>query len=136
VLSLSAGTAAALADQAPPAQGTPEQGVPQPQPPTHQQPPAPSDPPPPSDPPAAPAEPTVLSMSGELTAVDTEKKTLTVKGSDGTETIFIYNDDTKVSGSQENVAGLATASGATVMVEYTKTGDDLIATSIKVEAKS
>jgi hypothetical protein len=128
VFSLSAGAGIALA-QAPPAQGTPQQGVPEQQPPTNQRPAPPAAP-------AEPQEPAAKSMSGELTNVDTEKKALTVKGSDGVETIFQYNDDTKVSGSAENVAGLATSSGSKVTVEYKQDGNDRLATAIEVEAKS
>jgi glucose/arabinose dehydrogenase len=129
VASLSAGASLAVAgqQQAPPQQEAPQQGAPDRQP-APQQPPAPTQP--------APEEPALQSISGELSSVDTEKKTLTVKVADGAEMIFTYNDETKVSGSQESVAGLATSSGSTVSVEFTQEGDEKIATSIDVGSKA
>ena len=130
VASLSAGASLALAQQAPPQQeAPPQQGTPERQP-------APQRPPAPSAQPAPQQEPAVQSISGELLSVDTAKKTLTVKATDGAEMIFTYNDDTKVSGSQENAAGLATSSGSKVSVKFKEDGGDKIATSIVVESKS
>ena len=128
VASLSAGASLALAQQAPPQQEAPQQGTPDRQP-APQKPPAPSEQP-------APRESTVQSISGELLSVDTEKKTLTVKPTTGAEMIFTYNDDTEISGSQENAAGLATSKGSKVTVEFKEDGGDKIATSIDVESKS
>ena len=45
---------------------------------------------------------------------------------------FRYTDQTKVTGASEGVSGLATMSGADVTVQYTKQGQENIATSIAV----
>jgi hypothetical protein len=46
---------------------------------------------------------------------------------------FKYDDSTKVTGSQKAVAGLATAKGSQVTVQYKKDGANNIATSIDVK---
>jgi hypothetical protein len=51
------------------------------------------------------------------------------------ESKFSYNDQTVISGVKEQAAGLATAAGSKVTVEYTGSGDSMVATKIKVTPK-
>jgi Cu/Ag efflux protein CusF len=109
------------------------QNPPSPPPPTEQ----PSTPPA-SDPnaqsPSASAS-HAMKMSGELLSVDPTTKMLTIKSDDGRESKFSYNDQTVISGVKEQAAGLATAAGSKVTVEYTGSGDSMVATKIKVTPK-
>ena len=108
---------------------------------------APAQPPqaPPSAPspstPAAPQSPVTdrsersdrtQTATGELVSVDAKADSLTVKTATGN-VIIKYDDDTKVTGASRNTAGLATMSGAQVMVSYKKDGSDNLATSIEVK---
>lgn len=70
--------------------------------------------------------------TGELVSVDAKADTMTVKTATGN-VIIKYDDDTKVTGASRNTAGLATMSGAQVMVSYKKDGSDNLATSIEVK---
>jgi hypothetical protein len=72
---------------------------------------------------------------GELLDVDGKANLLTVKTRMG-ETTFLYNDQTKVTGAQKGVAGLATMTGAQVTVTFKKEGPMKLATSIDVKAGS
>ena len=74
------------------------------------------------------------SASGELQDVDAKASTITVKTADA-EMKFKYDEQTKVSGAQKGVAGLATMTGSQVTVQYKKDGATNIATSIEVRAK-
>jgi hypothetical protein len=65
---------------------------------------------------------------GELKSVDAAKMTLTLASGE----TFMFNDQTKVTGAQGGVAGLASASGRQVTINYTTKGADRIATSIEV----
>ena len=71
------------------------------------------------------------SAKGELKSVDAAKMTLTLASGE----TFMYNDSTKVTGAQGGVAGLASASGRQVTINFTTKGADKIATSIEVAAK-
>ena len=71
--------------------------------------------------------------SGELLSVDPTTKTLTIKTDDGKEQKFAYTDTTEISGAAREAAGLATATGSKVTVEYTGSGDTMTATKIKVQ---
>ncbi len=82
-------------------------------------------------PPAAGQAQKPESAKGELKSVDAAKMTLTLASGE----TFMYTDQTKVSGAQGGVAGLASASGRQVTINYTTKGADKIATSIAVEAK-
>ena len=82
-------------------------------------------------PPAAGQAPKSESAKGELKSVDAAKMTLTLASGE----TFMYNDSTKVTGAQGGVAGLASASGRQVTINYTTKGADKIATSIEVAAK-
>jgi hypothetical protein len=69
--------------------------------------------------------------SGELADVDAKGATITVKTA--TEDMkFRYDDQTKVTGAQKGVAGLATMKGSQVTVNFKKEGANNIATSIDV----
>lgn len=70
---------------------------------------------------------------GQLVSVDTEDKTFTIRDMAGKSTEFKYNDETKVTGSQRGIAGLATMSGEQVTVQYHEQGTDKIASSIAVQ---
>jgi hypothetical protein len=111
------------------------QNPPSPPPPTEQ----PSAPPTAAATPAAPAPMADAShsqkLTGELLSVDPTTKMLTVKSDDGRESKFSYTDTTEITGVKEQAAGLATAAGSKVTVEYTGSGDSMIATKIKVQPK-
>jgi hypothetical protein len=72
----------------------------------------------------------VESAKGELKSVDAVKMTLTLASGE----TFMYNDQTKVTGAQGGVAGLASASGRQVTIQFNQKGADRIATSIEVAA--
>ena len=69
---------------------------------------------------------------GELVKVDADAKSITIKGSDGIETVFAYNDATEVAGGREGVAGLATKAGSKVTVHFTSAAGAKTATKIEV----
>jgi hypothetical protein len=71
--------------------------------------------------------------SGTLTKVDSEKKTLSVKGADGAETTFSYTADTVISGDKQGEQGLATAEGSMVTVHYTTKDGTKTASRIEVQ---
>ncbi|HZM94517.1 MAG TPA: hypothetical protein VFB92_13895 [Vicinamibacterales bacterium] len=71
------------------------------------------------------------SAKGELKSVDAAKMTLTLASGE----TFMYTDQTKVTGAQGGVAGLASASGRQVVINFTTKGADRIATSIEVAPK-
>jgi hypothetical protein len=123
-LAMSAGLAQLAAAQNPPS----------PPPPTEQ----PATPPAPDTSAQAPAAATAdhaQKLSGELLSVDPTTKMLTIKSDDGRESKFSYNDQTVITGVKEQAAGLATAAGSKVTVEYTGSGDTMVATKIKVTPK-
>lgn len=74
-------------------------------------------------------------IMGELVAVDTDAKTITVRPDQGEAVQIQYSDDTKVTGAQQNVAGLATAKNARVTVTFQEKGAAKIATQIEVQAE-
>jgi hypothetical protein len=69
---------------------------------------------------------------GQLVRVDTKANVLEIRTTAGAAMSFRYTDQTKVTGASEGVSGLATMSGADVTVQYTKQGQENIATSIAV----
>ena len=93
--------------------------------------------------PAAPAEQEqpaeeaaeATTADGELVSVDSEAKTLKIKGSDGAEMEFSYNDATVISGATQDAAGLATEAGSQVTVTYSEEGGTKTASKIEVKAK-
>ena len=72
---------------------------------------------------------------GELLDVDGKANTLTIKTKTG-EMTFSYNEQTKVTGAQKGVAGLATMSGSQVTVMYRKNGQTNLAASIDVKGST
>jgi hypothetical protein len=70
--------------------------------------------------------------TGELTGVDPDEMTITLKGPDGKAWSFRYNEDTEVSGAQSGVAGLATHTGTVVTVHFESVGGERLATMIEV----
>src|SRR5262245_17648082 len=72
---------------------------------------------------------------GELLDVDGKANTLTIKTKTGDMT-FSYNEQSKVTGAQKGVAGLATMTGAQVTVVYRKNGQTNLATSIDVKGST
>ncbi len=103
-LTLALGATTAFADQAAPSG----------QQPSAQQ---PSGPPPAQQPPARAAQPAPI--RGELVAVDTDAKSITVKPSEGPELKFSYDDKTNVTGAKD-AAGLATMKDSRVTVHFTE----------------
>jgi Cu/Ag efflux protein CusF len=73
---------------------------------------------------------------GELSKVDPDAKTLSIKMAGGAEMLFRYTDQTTVTGGEKTVAGLATKSGAQVAVSYRVEGTSNIATRIEVRQKT
>ena len=102
----------------------------EPAPPSSQAPP--SQTPPSSQTPPAQAQANVA--QGQLLRVDPNAKVIEIRSSESSQMQFKYNDQTKVTGADKGVAGLATMSGSTVRVHFTKQGQDNIATEIEVEA--
>ena len=75
-------------------------------------------------------------FEGQLTNVDAKAQTISVKGSAG-DMMFRYTEQTQVVGGEKDIQGLATKSGANVIVTYQDAGNDNhMATRIQVvEAK-
>ena len=82
---------------------------------------------------APPAQAQIQTAQGELLDVDGKASTLTIKTQSG-EMTFRYNEETKVTGAQKGVSGLATMTGSQVTVQFRKDGPINIATSIDVRA--
>ena len=82
--------------------------------------------------PALQAQAQTQTAQGELLDVDAKANTLTVKTQSG-EMSFRFNDQTKVTGAQKGVAGLATETGAQVTVMFQKQGSLNVASSIDVK---
>jgi len=79
------------------------------------------------------AEP--ASITGELTNVNPQAMTFSVKSASGAEMLFRYDDRTIVAGAETNVAGLATSSGSEVTVSYRNDSAGNMASKIEVHAK-
>jgi len=86
--------------------------------------------------PAQEAQAAVETASGTLTKVDADKKTLSVKASDGAETTFTYTAATVITGDQKGEQGLATAEGSMVTVHYTTKDGTKVASKIEVKPKA
>ena len=78
---------------------------------------------------------TAQKIKGELQKVDVDAKIIAIKAADGTEVQFQYNDQTQVTGEQDNVAGLATMTGALVTVYFKTEGSTRRATKIELHKK-
>jgi hypothetical protein len=85
--------------------------------------------------PQAQAQVQTQTAQGELLDVDGKANTLTIKSQVG-EMTFRYNDQTRVTGAQKGVTGLATMTGSQVRVMYQKEGQNNIATTIDVKANN
>lgn len=83
--------------------------------------------------PLAQAQVQTQTAQGELLDVDAKASSLTIK-TPAAEMTFRFNDQTKVSGAQKGVSGLATMTGSQVTVMYRKDGQINLATSIEVKA--
>ncbi len=82
-----------------------------------------------------PAPATQASVAqGQLLRVDPNAKAIEIRSSEGTQMQFRYTDDTKVTGADKGVSGLATMAGSSVTVHFSKQGQDNIATEIEVQA--
>ena len=78
---------------------------------------------------------TAQKIKGELQKVDVDAKIIAIKAADGAEVQFQYNDQTQVTGEQENVAGLATMTGGLVTVHFKMEGNTRRATKIELHKK-
>ena len=75
------------------------------------------------------------SVTGELTRVMPDQKAFTVKSTSGAEMLFRYNDQTVITGAENNAAGLATSSGSEVTVSYKNDSAGNMATRIEIHPK-
>src|SRR5262245_8997642 len=73
--------------------------------------------------------------SGELVKIDTAAKTIVIKTESDPQMQFSYTDATKVTGADKGVAGLATMTGSSLTVHFTKRGQTNVATEIEVQPK-
>ena len=73
------------------------------------------------------------SLKGELVKVDTTAKMLTIKTAAGKTEMVAYNDDTKVTGAETGIAGLANQSNTKVTVKFSGPDIARVATEIVVE---
>jgi hypothetical protein len=80
-------------------------------------------------------QPAATVASGELVKIDTSAKTIVIKTESDPQMQFTYTDATKVTGAEKGVAGLATMTGSSVTIRYTKKGEDNVATEIAVQPK-
>jgi hypothetical protein len=91
--------------------------------------------PPAGGPPAGQTPPSAeKTMSGQLSKVDATAKEITLKSADNKETIFTYNDQTKISGVEGGPQGLAGRTGANLKVTYRENRGANLATQIEVAA--
>ena len=75
------------------------------------------------------------SVTGELTKVNPQSMSFSVKSASGAEMLFRYDDRTIVTGAETNVAGLATSSGSMVTVSYRNDSAGNMASKIEIHAK-
>jgi hypothetical protein len=80
-------------------------------------------------------QPAASVATGELVKIDTSAKMIVIKTETEPQMQFSYTDATKVTGAEKGVAGLATMTGSSVTVRYTKKGQDNVATEIEVQQK-
>jgi hypothetical protein len=73
-------------------------------------------------------------FAGQLANVDAKAQTISVKGTAGDMT-FRYTEQTQVVGGEKDVQGLATKSGADVIVTYQDAGENHIAAKIEIQPK-
>jgi hypothetical protein len=70
-------------------------------------------------------------FEGQLTKVDANAKTISVKGSAG-EMLFRYTDQTQVAGPDKDIQGLASKTGTPLKITYRDAGENHVATKIEV----
>jgi len=80
-------------------------------------------------------QPAASVASGELVKIDTSAKTIVIKTDSEPQMQFSYTDATKITGADKGVAGLATMTGSSLTIRYTKKGEDNVATEIAVQPK-
>lgn len=73
------------------------------------------------------------SLKGELVKVDTNTKMLTIKTDEGETETIAYNDETRVTGAQTGIAGLANQTNTKVTVKFMGLGPARVASEIVVE---
>jgi hypothetical protein len=71
-------------------------------------------------------------FQGTLVKVDADAKSLTAKGADNKDMVFLYTEKTQVVGS-ENIQGLAGKPGAKLSISYTVDKGNNIATRIQMQ---
>jgi len=81
----------------------------------------------------AQAQGKLQTFEGELSKVDATAKKLWVKGSDGKEMEFGYNEQTQIIGAEGSIEGLATLSGTRVKVHFEEASK--IAAAIEVQGR-
>ena len=59
-------------------------------------------------------------VEGDIVAVDSTLKTITIKPLTGADLVFSYTDKTEISGAQKDAAGLATVKEGRVTVHFTE----------------
>jgi hypothetical protein len=73
-------------------------------------------------------------LEGVLTSIDTNNHMLRVMGTDNKEWLFIYTDETQVTGADKSVQGLAGKSGTKLRITYRVEQGKNLATNIEVAA--
>lgn len=81
------------------------------------------------------AAPALSTAQGELADVDAKERTLSIRTATGAMN-FRYDENTKVTGAQKGVAGLATMAGTPVAIQYRKDGAVNHAVTIEVRAQA
>jgi hypothetical protein len=71
-------------------------------------------------------------FEGQLTKVDAAAKAISVKGGNGPEMQFMYDDHTQVVGPEKDIQGLAGKTGAPLKVSYRQEKGVNIATRIEI----
>ncbi|HYK88213.1 MAG TPA: hypothetical protein VE398_05555 [Acidobacteriota bacterium] len=77
--------------------------------------------------------PEVKTATGELTKVDTENKTFTIKQENDEEIVFQYDENVKVEGRENGVQGLATETGIQVTVYYVEEDGKRLVNKIEIK---
>ena len=84
---------------------------------------------------AAPQQPQgQRALEGVLTSIDANNHMLRVMGTDNKEWVFVYTDETQVSGPDKSVQGLAGKSGTKLRITYRVEQGKNVATDIEVLA--
>lgn len=83
--------------------------------------------------PLAQAQAQMQTARGQLLDVDSRANRIIIK-TETSEMTFRFNDQTKVTGAQKGVAGLATMTGSEATVMFRKDGQGNLATTIEVKA--